>query len=79
MDISDLTVPWIDSPFFEKLTAKSDLDETTLNMVRTFARDGVLILEPQTQNFDELADRIIGGCSKRPDYPACRLKGWEDA
>ena len=64
-DIADLRTPWIDSPFFEALLARRDLDAETRELVRTYARDGFLTFDPQIPDFDAVAGRIIEALSKR--------------
>lgn len=46
-DSSLLSVPWIDSPFFERLVAEASLDAETEGLVRNFARDGYVVIDPQ--------------------------------
>lgn len=78
MDIADLRLPWIDSPFFEALLARRDFDDTTREMVRRFAEDGYLLFDLQIPNFDALADGIIRALSKRADYPTRVMDAWPD-
>ena len=78
MDMSDLNVPWIDSPFFEKLLTRSSLDDPTRDLVRAFARDGFLIVDPEIADFDAVADRIIARCSERREYPQRVTDGWTE-
>lgn len=44
---STTTLPWIDSPFFPQLLENSGLDEETREIVRRFARDGYVIIDPK--------------------------------
>lgn len=41
------TLPWIDSPFFPQLLENSGLDAETQDLVRRFARDGYVIIDPK--------------------------------
>ena len=78
MDIADLRLPWIDSPFFEALLARRDFDDATREMVRRFAADGYLLFDLQIPNFDALAEGIIRALSKRSDYPTRVMDAWPD-
>ncbi len=40
-------VPWVDSPFFPKLLTSSGLDPELTDIIRRFARDGYVIIDPQ--------------------------------
>lgn len=51
--------PWIDSPFFEELLEKSNLNAETKDLVKQFAEFGYLILDTELDDFDRLAERII--------------------
>jgi len=78
MELSDLNVPWIESPFFETLLARSGLDEATRRMVSSFAADGILVFDPEIPHFEAVAATIVGECSKRPDYPQRVHDAWEE-
>jgi Phytanoyl-CoA dioxygenase (PhyH) len=78
MDMSDLNLPWLESPFFEKLLARSDLDPQARELARTFARDGFLLFDPEIPDFDALAASILEACSKRPDYPQRVTDAWPE-
>lgn len=41
-----VTIPWVESPFFEEELAKAQLDAQTEAMVRSYADDGYLIFDP---------------------------------
>lgn len=60
-DTLEMNVPWFESPFFEKLAQESNLDEKTLALVKKFAKDGYVIVDPEILNFNEKADKIIHG------------------
>ena len=53
MDASDLNLPWLESPFFEKLLSRSNLDLETRALVRTYANDGFLVFDPEDSDFSE--------------------------
>src|SRR5260221_13559906 len=78
MDLSDLSIPWLESPFFEKVLTRSDLDEATRGMVRSFAADGFLTFDPEIPDFDTVAAEIIAACSKRPGYPERVADAWAE-
>jgi hypothetical protein len=78
MDMSDLNIPWLESPFFEKLLARRDLDEATRGMVRSFAADGFLTFDPEIPDFGAVAAEIIAACSKRRDYPERVADAWAE-
>jgi hypothetical protein len=40
-------VPWVDSPFFPKLLAGAGLDPNLGDIVRRYARDGYVVIDPQ--------------------------------
>lgn len=43
----DLTaVPWIESPFFDRLFASSSLPDSVRGIVQSFARDGYVVIDP---------------------------------
>ncbi len=58
-NFSQLNIPWIDSPFFEKLLALSDLDETTKKFVKDYSDYGYAIFDPEIIDFDRLTQQII--------------------
>jgi len=58
--IGRLNIPWVESPFFDTLLEQSPLDEQTKALVRQYSEDGYLLIDPQLDNFDVLAGRIIG-------------------
>jgi hypothetical protein len=78
MDIAELQVPWIDSPFFEKLLSRSELDPAERERVRAFAEDGLLVFDPELPDFDAVAAGIVEACAKRPDYPERVTDGWAE-
>lgn len=78
MDMGDLRIPWVDSPFFEKLLATSDLGAADRESVRAFSRDGLLVFDPEIPDFDVVASSVIEACSRRPDYPERVTDGWTE-
>ena len=77
MDVSSLNLPWIDSPFFDHLLADSDLDDSTRAMVKSYADNGYLIIDPEIPFFDTLAQEIVDACSPRPDYQQRLMDEWD--
>lgn len=57
--LPQLNLPWVDSPFFERLLEQCDLDEQTKQQIQQFAQDGYLIIDPELPNFDQLAEQVI--------------------
>jgi len=76
MDASDLNLPWLESPFFEKLLTRSNLDLETRALVRTYANDGFLVFDPKIPDFDAVAASILEACGKRSDYPQRVMDAW---
>ncbi|HEY9851487.1 MAG TPA: phytanoyl-CoA dioxygenase family protein [Leptolyngbyaceae cyanobacterium] len=61
-----LNCPWLDSPFFEELLAQSNLDEQTKQQIKQFSDNGYLIIDPEIDNFDVVAERLINDL--KPHY-----------
>jgi hypothetical protein len=61
-----LAVPWLNSPFFDALLERAELDEEMKKFVRTFAEQGYVIFDPQIPD-----SWIDGACSEVKDrfYP----------
>ncbi len=76
VDLAELRLPWIDSPFFERVLEQSTLDAVTRDRVRRYAADGFLAFDPQIPQFDAVAARIIEACGTRPDYPRRAMDAW---
>lgn len=76
MDIGHINIPWVESPFFEQLLDQSDLVAETRELVRSYAQDGYLIVDPDLPEFDSLASQIIEACSDRPGYPQRLMDEW---
>ena len=77
MELGSVNLPWVDSPLFDQLVAQSDLDEPTRVMVKSYARDGYVIVDPEISDFDSLAREIIDACSDRPEYQQRLMDEWE--
>ncbi len=72
-----MNLPWVDSPLFDQLLAQSELDEPTRAMVKAYAEDGYVVVDPGLSNFDSLAREIIDACSERPDYQQRLMDVWD--
>ena len=77
LPVPELEIPWIDSPFFERLLAESPYDEDTRRQIRAYAEDGFLVLDPEIPDFDAVAETVIEQCSGRSDYSTRIMDGWE--
>ena len=54
-EISALNRPWVDSPFFVDLVKRANLSPEMERLVRDFARDGYVVIDPELD--DELIER----------------------
>lgn len=76
-DIPKLNLPWIDSPFFDQLINLSNLDESTKNLVQSYADDGFLIIDIDLDDFEVISKRIIDNLS--PKFKDVRIQdAWCD-
>lgn len=53
------SIPWTESPFFEELLAKSHYSEAIKKQIKFFSENGYLVIDPQIDSFDSLANDII--------------------
>lgn len=60
---NQMNTPWFESPFFDQLLVHSNLDEESKTLVKKFAKDGYVIIDPEIPNFNEKTDKIINGLS----------------
>jgi hypothetical protein len=77
MQNDDVNLPWIDSPFFNQRLADSHLDEPTRAMVKFYADNGYLIIDPEISDVDGVAQEIVGACTRDPEYQQRLLDEWE--
>ena len=77
MELDSVNLPWIDSPLFEQQLARSELDEPTRAMVKSYAVDGYVIVDPEISNFHSLAGEIIDACSGRSEYQQRLMDEWD--
>jgi Phytanoyl-CoA dioxygenase (PhyH) len=63
--IPNLNLPWVDSPFFEQLLKSSSLDESTKKLVKSFAKDGYLVIDIDIDEFDVICEKIIQDLSSQ--------------
>jgi hypothetical protein len=59
MNFNSLPFPWIDSPNIEQLLQESHLSSDEQESVRFFAEYGYLIVDPEIENFNDLAAQVI--------------------
>jgi ectoine hydroxylase-related dioxygenase (phytanoyl-CoA dioxygenase family) len=67
-------VPWVDSPFFPKLLTSAGLDPELTDIVRRFARDGYVIIDPQ------IADSLLEETTRQiaDAFQVTRIPYWAD-
>jgi Phytanoyl-CoA dioxygenase (PhyH) len=63
--LPNLNIPWINSPFFDKLLEFSALDEETKKLVKHYADYGYVIVDTELQDFDNIANTIICNLSDK--------------
>jgi ectoine hydroxylase-related dioxygenase (phytanoyl-CoA dioxygenase family) len=61
-EIGATNLPWVDSPFFDELVAASGCDPATERIVRDFARDGYVVIDPEipAEVIDEVTRDLRG-------------------
>ncbi len=59
----EMNTPWFESPFFPTLLEQASLDSDTKKIVKAFAEDGYVIIDPEIPDFDNKASSIIQGLS----------------
>lgn len=75
---SELEVPWTESPFFESLLSDSHLDAQDHALIERFARDGVLVFDPEVPT--ELLDEVLASTHRAyPGLPAHEVTRVQDA
>lgn len=78
VDLLDIGIPWVDSPFLESVLSRSSLDETTCALIRTFARDGYLVFDPKIADLDAVASATIAACSRHQGYAQRLQDAWRE-
>ena len=58
-DPDALNVPWVDSPFFEKLAAAQEISPEFRKTVEAYARDGYVVIDPEIPDADAVSKKII--------------------
>ncbi len=53
-----MSVPTVESPFFESIVEGAELPQEVKDQARQLARHGYLVFDPQIENFEALADEI---------------------
>ncbi len=66
-DPGAMMVPAAESPFLDNLLDASDYSDAEREQIRSYARDGFLIFDPEIEDFDAKVDRIISDLA--PMYP----------
>lgn len=56
--MEQMNVPWVESPFFEQLLEQANFDEKTQKIVKDFAENGYVVIDPEIEDFEELATDI---------------------
>lgn len=81
-DPGAMNIPWVQSPFFEKILESSSLSAEERNIARKFRKDGYIIIEEPVAD-NETMDRAIADLEGRYDTPAtghteltCKLDAW---
>lgn len=80
--LPDLKIPWTESPLFEASLAEAGLSEADSRIVRSFARDGLVVVDPGFDDFDAVADEIVGTLdgryTKLPQQESARVpNAWQ--
>ena len=58
-DLDRMAMPWVESPFFDALLERSDLDEQQRQLARQFSEQGYVIFDPEIP--DATIDAVIDG------------------
>lgn len=58
-EVSMENIPWVESPFFEDLLKKSPYSDHVREQIRFFSENGYLVINPEIENFDAIAQDII--------------------
>lgn len=55
-----MNLPWVDSPFFEKIFSQLTVDHQTKKLVKQFAEQGYIIIDDlDIENIEQTIDRIV--------------------
>ena len=73
-EVDELNVPWTESPFFGSLLEKSPYDQATREQIRSFSEKGYLLIRPRVENFDQLAEEIIGNLAEEQRLRGSRVQ-----
>lgn len=58
-ELSMENIPWVESPFFEDLLKKSQYSDKIKDQINFYSNWGYLIINPEIENFDAIANDII--------------------
>jgi ectoine hydroxylase-related dioxygenase (phytanoyl-CoA dioxygenase family) len=72
---TQIQIPWVESPFFDAELKAADLDAATEAMVRNYAEQGYVIIDPQID--DETIDRALAQI--KPDFEKHKTNRLQDA
>lgn len=67
-------IPWTESPFFEDLLKASPYDDKVKEQIRFFSENGYLIVNPEIENFDSIADDIITSLAEEQQKYGSRVQ-----
>lgn len=73
-EISLENIPWVESPFFEELLAKSPYEAKTKEQIRFFSENGYLVIHPHVEHFDSIAQDIIASLAPQQDKHGSRVQ-----
>jgi ectoine hydroxylase-related dioxygenase (phytanoyl-CoA dioxygenase family) len=71
-----LTIPPLESPFFEAMLAGSGLSAEMQSMVRKLADDGYVVFRPDIPDFDRVAERVKRDLAGKSDVHRRVSEGW---
>jgi ectoine hydroxylase-related dioxygenase (phytanoyl-CoA dioxygenase family) len=72
---TQIQIPWVESPFFDAELKAADLDAATEAMVRNYAEQGYVIIDPQID--DATIDRALAQI--KPDFEKHKTNRLQDA
>lgn len=67
-------IPWTESPFFDDLVEQSQYPSEIKEKIKFFSENGYLILQPEIENFDHLAQDIITSLKEEQQKHGSRVQ-----
>ncbi len=67
-------IPWLESPFYEEQLEKSSFSADQKEQIRFFAENGYLVIHPEIENFDEIANNIISSLHEQQTKGGSRVQ-----